>query len=324
MLRSAFWSLLIIAAAITCNAVAMGDEPGGEKDSFALLEYLSADPSPRMIAYTPLGLDPRVASNNEAHKTSEFRKDLAALRPAFDGLILYGYHPASTPRILAIAKELKFRAVIVGIWQPKSVAEVDGAAALVNQFHDDLAMGVLVGNEGVIFNRYETDDVRFAAARLRKQIPATVAVSTSEPLVGYQQEFFQTFGDFLAPNIHPVFDRKDLGPAAAAEWAREQATALAKKAGKPVVLKETGFPHAGRDGFTPQSQASFWRSYTEPGLLTKPKSGSPWVYFGVAFEAYDLPWKSEASGLPIEKSWGMLSTERKPYPAFEVWQKLGK
>ena len=61
--------------------------------------------------------------------TSSIRADLKALRPAFDGLVLYGYHEACTPRVLAVAKELKFRAVLLAIWDPKSAAEVDGVAA---------------------------------------------------------------------------------------------------------------------------------------------------------------------------------------------------
>lgn len=45
-----------------------------------------------------------------------------------------------------------------------------------------------------------------------------------------------------------------------------------------------------------------------------------WIFHGVAFEAFDLPWKSEESKLAIEKSWGLLSPKREPYPAFDVWR----
>lgn len=282
-------------------------------------DYLTGQPTPKMIAYTPLGLDPRQEGNNESHPTSAFRADLQALRPAFDGLILYGYHQASTPRILAVAKELKFRAVLLGIWQPKSASELDGVAELVRQFHPHLAMGVIVGNEGITFKRYELDDLKFAGDRLRSKLPGSVPLTTSEPLVGYESEVIRQYGDFQAPNIHPVFDRPQLGPAAAAEWARGEAQRLAAQTGKPTLLKETGFPHGGKEQFTLESQARFWSAYTEPGLLVRSEQGG-WVYFGVAFEAFDLPWKSEASGLPVEKNWGLFSTERKPYPALEVWR----
>jgi hypothetical protein len=43
----------------------------------------------------------------------------------------------------------------------------------------------------------------------------------------------------------------------------------------------------------------------------------------VAFEAFDLPWKSEESKLPIESAWGLFSPVRKPWPALDVWREVG-
>ncbi len=328
MLVRMFAAGWVIIATTLLSTASPADGIG--QSEIPLYVYLSNRSGSTMIAYTPLGLDPRYEPNNLAHPTSALRADLQALRPAFDGLVLYGYHHASTPRILALAKDLKFRAVLLGIWQPKSASEVDGVAALVNQFKDDMALGVLVGNEGITFKRYETDDLKFAANRLRQKIPANIPLSTSEPLVGYKSAFIHGFGDFLAPNIHPVFDRPNFGETEAAAWARGEAIALAKQTGKRVLLKETGFPHAGKEKFTPQSQKEFWSAYTSPGIVARPSeskagdSKTAWVYFGVAFEAFDLPWKAEASKLEIEKSWGLLSTQRKPYPAFDVWRQLAR
>src|SRR3954451_3605895 len=139
---------------------------------FALFDYLTADaPAAAVVAYVPSALDPRQDVNNRRLATSSIRADLAALRPAFDGLVLYGYHEAATPRILAVARELKFRAVVLGIWDPKSAAELDGVAALAKLHENDFALGVIVGNEGVTFKPYEADRVAIAAARLRPQLP---------------------------------------------------------------------------------------------------------------------------------------------------------
>jgi exo-beta-1,3-glucanase (GH17 family) len=141
--------------------------------------------------------------------------------------------------------------------------------------------------------------------------------------VGYKRPFVRQYGDFLAPNIHPVFDRPKLGPEEAAAWTREQAAALAKQAKVPILLKETGFPHAGKPAYTPATQKEYWAAYVKPGLLLRPTPGQGvWVYYGVAFEAFDLPWKSQESKLEIEKSWGLLSPKRTPYPAFDVWRRL--
>src|SRR5260370_14641574 len=206
-------------------------------------------------------MQPQLARRQEANQrklaTSSIRADLTALRPTFDGLILYGYHEACTPRIVAVAKDLKYRAVILAIWDPKSAAETDGAAELARQYEKDFALGLLVGNEGITFKRYELEDLAIAADRLRKKLPKTVALSTSEPLVGYKSDFIVGFGDFLAPNIHPVFDRPQLDADKAAAWARAETLALAKRAKKPVLLKETSFPHAGKDIYTPATQRAF-------------------------------------------------------------------
>jgi exo-beta-1,3-glucanase (GH17 family) len=299
---------------------------GAEPDKrFPLFTYLTGSPAPTMVTYTPSELDPRQEVNQRLLKTSSIRADLEALRPAFDGLILYGYNEACTPRILAIAKDLKFRAVLLGIWDPKSATELDGVAELVRQYEKDFALGVLVGNEGITFKRYEPEDLSIAATRLRSKLPKTIPLSTSEPLVGYKQDVVRAFGDFLAPNIHPVFDRPDFGPAEAATWAREQAAALAQQTKKPVLLKETGFPHGGKEKYTPEAQQAFWTAYLKPGACVR-QNGSPdvWQFHGVAFEAFDLPWKSEESKMPIEKSWGLFSPKREPYPAFTVWRAATK
>ena len=296
----------------------MAAEPDRRNPLFAAL---TAADAPSLITYTPSQLDPRQEVNQRKLATSSIRLDLEALRPAFDGLVLYGYHEACTPRILALAKDLKFRVLLLAIWDPKSAAEVDGVAELARQYEHDFAIGILVGNEGLTFKRYEVEDLTIAAARLRRKIPAYVPLATSEPLVGYKQDFAVQFGDFLAPNIHPVFDHPEAGPADAAVWVHERAADLARRAGKPVMVKETGFPHWGKEKYTAASQHEFWVNYLKPGVLSRTSSDAPaWVFQGVAFEAFDLPWKSEESTLGIERYWGLFSAQRAAYPALAAWK----
>jgi exo-beta-1,3-glucanase (GH17 family) len=288
-----------------------------------LFAALTAGDAPTLVTYTPSQLDPRQEVNQRRLATSSIRSDLEALRPAFDGLVLYGYHEACTPRILAVAKDLKFRVILLAIWDPKSAAEVDGVSELAQLYEQDFALGILVGNEGITFKRYEAEDLTIAAARLRRKIPASVPLATSEPLVGYQHDFVVQFGDFLAPNIHPVFDNPDAGPVDAAKWVREKASELARRAGKPVMVKETGFPHGGKEKYTAASQNEFWQSYLRPGVLSRPSADAPaWIFHGVAFEAFDLPWKSEESNLGIERHWGLLSAQRAAYPAHVTWKAM--
>jgi len=80
-----------------------------------------------------------------------------------------GVHPneACTPRIVAVARQLKFRAVVLAVWEPRSAAELDGVAELACLYDKEPALGVLVGNEGITFSRYELEDLTIAADRLR-------------------------------------------------------------------------------------------------------------------------------------------------------------
>lgn len=140
-------------------------------------------------------------------------------------------------------------------------------------------------------------------------------------MAGYEFAFVREFGDFLAPNIHPVFDRPQLSPEQAAAWARDQAERLARRTKKPVLLKETGFPHDGKSLYTPATQKAFWAAHLKSGVVAASEdTPGAWVFLGAGFEAFDLPWKSEESKLAIEKSWGLLSAKREPYPAFASWR----
>lgn len=306
------------AARPDCTAPALTD--------FALFSYLTGEPTARMISYSPSELDPRFPKNHAGLPTASIEADLSVLRRVFDGLVLYGYHEGSTQRIMEAARKLKYRAVLLGIWDPTSRAEVDGVIALVHRYHPDFVLGVIVGNEGITFGRYGPSDLSAAADRLLGQLPPEVPVTTSEPLtVSRNSGFVRSFGDFLAPNIHPVWDQPALPAEEAALWTREQAMKLARKVEKPVLVKETGFPNDGREEYTRKAQRLFWEAYLRDGVIAETRCcDGVWVFHGVAFEAFDLPWKAEDTGIPIEKSWGLFSTDRQEYPALSPWREVAR
>ena len=108
-----FLCLIVCVSTLVMHSSGLAAEPADK--CFPLFGYLTGKPTPAMVTYTPSELDPRQEANQSRLATSSIRADLEALRPAFDGLILYGYHEACTPRIVALAEELKYRAVILGI-----------------------------------------------------------------------------------------------------------------------------------------------------------------------------------------------------------------
>lgn len=292
----------------------------GKAVSQPFFAYL-AEPDAALIAFNPSAFDPRQPAPR-VPPPAEIIQDLAALRPAFNGLVLYAYEPQLTESVITAAAGAGFRAVLLGVWDPKSSTEIAGIAAILRHWQHRLALAVVLGNEGINDNRYTIEHLHAAAAWLRSLLPQdlSVPVTTSEPWADYGWPPLGQFGDFLAPNIHPALERPDLGPEAAAAWARARAVALARVTGRPVLVKETGWPNGGGPAFTPQAQAAFWRAWLAGGRYLRPHDAPIWVSYAAAFEAFDAPWKAAQYASGLEGHWGLLSPARTPYPALGVWR----
>ena len=255
------------------------------------------------IAYSPSTSDPR-PEHRRVPKPEEIQADLQTLRPCFDGLILYS---ASEPSddILRLAKDMRFRGVVLGVWDVQSESELQTAVDPATRC-PGLVKAICLGNEGLTFRRYTHEQLASAFVWMRKRLPA-MPLATSEPIAQYGDTVLQELPDFHAPNIHPVFDygRNDIEGAVA--WVVERADAVREVTGKPVLCKETGWPSGGAARFTPEAQRAFWRLLqARIGRDPAPKVG--FVYF----EAFDLPWKASASGIPEEGHWGLWTAGREP------------
>lgn len=103
----------------------------------------------RFVAYEPTSL--RVVDGRPTPADpAGIRADLAVLRPRFDSLITYGaLHGAE--QIPAIAASLRFRAVIIGVWNPFDRTELDAAISAAR--HNTNVIGLSLGNEMVFGGR---------------------------------------------------------------------------------------------------------------------------------------------------------------------------
>jgi exo-beta-1,3-glucanase (GH17 family) len=272
----------------------------------------------RFVSYEPTSLrvvDGRVTDADAA----SIRADLVRLRERFDALITYdAIHGAQ--QIPAIAAQLKFRALIIGIWDPTDEAQVDAALDAARRF-PELIAGISLGNELQFSHR--TDPARLIAliAGVRARAPA-IPLSTTEPFHIYDDPAAaKVLGqlDFLLLNVHPIFQPwfRDAPASTAAQFVVNVLSKLAPVACGPLLVKETGVPTAPESAaFSEARQAEFYR---ELRRLLPPGTAQAFAYFA----AFDEPWRAyDATGVPgtaavhpEEAHWGLYDEARRPKAA---------
>ena len=271
----------------------------------------------RFIAYQPTSLKVFDGRATDADAAS-IRADLTQLRARFDGLITYGaIHGAQ--QIPPIAAALKFRALIIGVWDPTDEMQLAAALEAAARF-PHLVVGLSLGNEMLFAHRSDPGALLGLIKRVRKRAPA-VPLSTTEPFHIYDQRAAAALLgqlDFLLLNVHPVFQPwfRDASDQNAAQFVVNVLAKLAPQACGPLLVKETGVPTAPASaGFSEDRQAGFYR---ELRRLLPPSRTRAFAYFA----AFDAPWREyDATGVPgpaahpEEAHWGLYDAERRPKAA---------
>jgi exo-beta-1,3-glucanase (GH17 family) len=271
----------------------------------------------RFITYEPTSLQVVDGRVHDADPAS-IRADLEALRPHFDGLITYdAVHGAQA--IPAIAAALKFRALVIGVWDPSNPAQLDAALTAAREY-PRLVVGLSLGNESIFARRSSFVQMAAAIAAVRERAPQ-LALSSTEPFHLYERsEAARLLGvmDFLLVNVHPVFQKWFRGAtdATSAQFVVNVTADLAQRFCGPVLVKETGVPTAPASaGYTPERQGAF---YAE---LRRRMPGSAARAFAY-FSAFDAPWRAHDAGPvagavtgPEEAHWGLYDDQRRPKPA---------
>jgi len=270
----------------------------------------------RFMSYTPRSFS---VVNGLAQPASleGITEDLRLLRADFDSLITYSCGNG-LEHVPAVAEKLKFLAIIVGIWDPKSEIEIQNAIRLAKK-HPKLILAISIGNEGIYAGHYAPADVEKTVLRIRKELPS-VSLSTSEPFFLYlKPEYFDFFNklDLLLPNIHPTFE-KWFNPSDAkngAAFVLNVANKLQSQYPKPLIVKETGLPSGPASmGFTEAHQSAFWSEILKQSLASETRAVS-------CFEAFDAPWKPvvtkgyfPGSDHFQEAYWGFFTVDGKSKP----------
>ena len=271
----------------------------------------------RFIAYQPTSLKVFDGRATDADAAS-IRADLTQLRARFDGLITYGaIHGAQ--QIPPLAAALKFRALIIGVWDPTDEMQLAAALEAAARF-PHLVVGLSLGNEMLFAHRSDPGALLGLIKRVRKRAPA-VPLSTTEPFHIYDQRAAAALLgqlDFLLLHVHPVFQPwfRDASDQNAAQFVVNVLAKLTPQACGPVLVKETGVPTAPASaGFSEERQAGFYR---ELRRLLPPSRTQAFAYFA----AFDAAWREyDATGVPgpaahpEEAHWGLYDAERRPKAA---------
>lgn len=271
----------------------------------------------RFVAYQPTSLQVINGQVVSANETS-IRADLIVLRRQFDSLITYdAVHGAQA--IATIAATLRFRALIIGVWNPMNDAEVEAALAAAQRF-PDLVVGISLGNETLFSHRADFPGLAAAVDRIRKRAPR-VPLSTTEPFHIFEAAEAPALLeqlDFLLPIVHPVFQPwfRTGTDQMAAQFVVNITQQMAERFCGPVLVKETGEPTApAAEGFSEARQADFYAALRR---LLAPQPTRGFAYFA----AFDAPWREQdATGVPgphpSEAHWGLFDADRHPKPAMD-------
>ncbi len=267
----------------------------------------------RTIAYQPTSLQV-VAGHLTRADDASIREDLRVLRPSFDGLVTYGARNGAE-RIPDIAAELGFRAVVVGVWDPLDVEEVDNALAAAAR-QPRLVVGISLGNELIFGRRAGWGELRAALDRVRAQAPG-LPLATTEPFAQFLDEVAAepvlAAMDFMLVNVHPIFEGwfQQAGAANWAEFVVRVTGRLQQRFCGPILVKETGVPTGPVElGYTEERQRAFYRA-----LEAALPAGRALAF--AYFSAFDAPWRVHdvhpvPGSHPEEAFWGLFTADRRP------------
>jgi exo-beta-1,3-glucanase (GH17 family) len=244
----------------------------------------------RWIAYSPTHSDP---NRGIAPLLESLKADLSALRKAqFTGLVTYSCAGPLGEPLIALAQEVGFQGMIVGVWDIASKKELTAAQKVSGS---PIVLGYCMGNEGYP-GRYDLEKLTGAMQKLREATGKPV--STSEEFHDYSADELMQLGDWVFPNVHPFF-QNEIEPTRAVDWTLEAYRDLERRTKKFVWFKEVGLPTAGdkNNRLSEQGQQAYYFALA--------KTEVRFVYF----EAFDQTWKTH---LPVEPHWGIFRADRTP------------
>jgi exo-beta-1,3-glucanase (GH17 family) len=299
-----------IGAAIPPAAVCARRDPA----TLRLRHLETAMAHGRFIAYSPTLV--QIVDGKPTRADPEaIRADLQLLRSRFDSLITYGATNGAEA-IPAIAASLHYDAVIIGLYDPFNVTEMNAALA-ASESQPTLVVGLSLGNELLFFRQHTVPEIRKLLDDLHARAPQ-LPLSTTEPFHVYYEPGARPLlerMDFLLPNVHPIFQPwfHSASDDDAAQFVVNVVAKLATTYCGPILVKETGVPTAPAEkGYTEQRQATFYQALQHRFPLSREHA---FAYF----TGFDAPWRLNDFGGPApgqqpqpeEAHWGLYDASRR-------------
>lgn len=328
-------------SSVTLNTKIVGDALAAPnlllyRQDRSFLEYIGDTVSakhPSLGPYTPIDFDSSVVPNTQPSEAS-IDLDLDALKTGFDGILVYGVEPY-VPYLIQRCIDKGFRAFMLTINDPKSREQIGEAVDLVKLHSQDIAMSICIGNEGLslpdainpFYTRY---DLGKALTTIRQSLPASqrVVCTTSDLAELYQSldnSAMHNFGDFLAPNLHPIHSKAGANVADSLTWLRDVSDFIMNAGEKILLVKETTWPHTNGGGlwtvidnlaWTEANQASFYSQLRSSGIRVDSQIHTGiFKSFCSTFETTDHAWKVPSIG-EFAGVLGIMSETRVGYTAF--------
>lgn len=266
------------------------------------------------IGYTPTEFNPDIGWYPD-EKSIEADLRILAASP-FGGIITFGSQNTGA-RIPEIAKGVGIRHVIMGVYDPCNLREIELAIA-ANDFVD----GYCVGHMGLHERRYNQSDVIKAISKVR--IETKKPVTTTEILDNLltSEQLIESV-DWLFPDVHHYWHEGSSPEVAFDELSeilgRLNSPGNKVRKDKIVVLKMISYPSAGAPGLTPENQADFFSRISN--RLRNTVNNPARVYLSF-FAAFDNSWKTpERRWNAGELSTGLYDIARVPKQSIEVFRR---
>jgi exo-beta-1,3-glucanase (GH17 family) len=260
------------------------------------------------IGYTPTEFDPDIGLYPDE---SSIEADLRTLASGpFRGVITFGSYNTGA-KIPEIARRVGLRGVIMGVYDPRSLEELQLAIAA-----SDFVDGYCVGHMGLHEGRYNQADLLGAIRQVRAGTEKPVSTTESlDSLLSHEQLVDSV--DWLFPDVHHYWHEGSTPELAFAELSEILETLESRanrgRRDKTVVLKMISYPSAGAPGLTPENQAGFFSRVWS--RLRNAVNNRAQVYLSF-FAAFDNSWKiPERRWGAGELSTGLYDITRAPKPA---------